>query len=158
MRRKHQKKSPMNADQEQVDPMQVLDPDDFYWTVLRPMEEAATEKRKRRRAQRAFKQHEKAAPDLARNENPVLPLKPGSEQALIQLISDIICTTHHANGWRHLGELGQALRQHYAAIDWSDYGSKKLLNFLEKHAQTFQIKWSAPRHKGASHVWVRLTT
>jgi len=75
---------------------------------------------------------------------------------LLTLIETIIRSTHHAYGWRYLGELGQQLRQQYPTLHWSDYRCKKLIDFLQKYPALFKIKWSAPAHKGASHTWVRI--
>jgi len=83
-------------------------------------------------------------------------LEPLAEDVLVKIIENIIRSTHHAYGYRHLGELGQQLHSMYPALQWSDYGCKKLLDFLQKYPILFKIKWSTPAHHSASHIWVRI--
>jgi hypothetical protein len=142
-------------DLSEVDEALLLDSNWFYWNVIRPDEEAAEELRKKRAERRAAR---KASQEAAAQPKPTPTVTEPApdENGLLIAIDAIIRTTHHAYGYRHLGELGQQLRERYPDLDWSKYGCKKLIDFLQKYPEIFRIKWSAPAHKGAGHVWVRL--
>jgi hypothetical protein len=156
--RKHKKaqSKSKNQDLTQVDEALLLDPDWFYWNVIRPGEKEAEERRQRRAARHAKQKAKAAHADVVEELPAELPAKPQDERELIGVMRDIIETTHHANGWRHLGELGQQLRQRYSDLQWVDYECKRLIDFLQNHPEIFRIKWSAPARKGASAVWVRM--
>src|SRR5688572_30381646 len=96
----------------------LFDPDEFYWTVLRPEEEEAEARRERRR-QRKARQKAKAL-EKAQNPPPSVVLENLPEEAqMVKVIDAMIRTTHHSYGYRHLGELGQMLRGKYADLDWT---------------------------------------
>ncbi len=156
-RKKRKKDRPAEADVTDVDEALLLDSNDFYWTFIRPAEDAAEARTKRRAARRA-RQKARLAEPVTEPEPPVAAeaTERPTEAALIATIERVIRSTHHAYGWRHLGELGQQIRQVYPALQWADYGCKKLLDFLQKYPALFKIKWSSPAHKGASHIWVRI--
>jgi hypothetical protein len=139
----------------QIDEALLLDPNFFYWNFIRPAEKEADELRKRA-ARRARKKANAAENALTEETSADRPAKPQDEDELIRVMRDIIESTHHANGWRHLGELGQQLQARYTDLQWSDYECKKLMDFLQKYPATFRIKWSAPARKGASHMWIRM--
>jgi hypothetical protein len=139
------------------DEQYLPDPDYFYWTIIRPAEEAAENRKAKRAARKAKRAMRPAEPNIGLEPHATTEMAESpTEEALIDAIETIIRATHHAYGWRHLGELGQQLRQRYPTPQWSDYSCKKLLDFLGKYPARFKIKWSAPAHKGASHVWVRI--
>jgi hypothetical protein len=83
---------------------------------------------------------------------------PCSEADILKAIEQVIRQTDKAYGYQHLATIGAYLRQHYPAFKPSDYGCKKLLDLIQRHPEQFRVKWSAPAHKGRSHVWVRLAT
>ena len=146
----------VEIDLSEVDDALLLDPNWFYWNVIRPDEEEADERRRKRaehRAARKARQESAAAHAIP----PIVVQPAPDEQGLLGAVDEIIRTTHHAYGWRHLGELGQQLRQRYSTLDWSVYGCKRLLDFLQKHPERYRLKWSAPSRKNSA-VWVRLAT
>ncbi len=63
-----------------------------------------------------------------------------------------------AYGYQHLSTIGSILRESYSDFSPAHYGYKKLLDIIEVHPERFKIKWSAPAHKGRSHVWGRLAS
>ena len=136
------------------DENQLLDPNYFYWNVIRPAEEEAEERREHRR-QRKERQKAKAL-EKSQNPPPVVFEDLPEEAQMVKVIDAMIRTTHHSYGYRHLGELGQMLREKYADLDWTRYGCKTLREFLEKYPAIFRIKQSAPAHPGKSSTWVRL--
>jgi len=140
------------------DENQLLDPNYFYWNVIRPAEEEAEERRERRERRRQRKARQKAkALEKAQNPPVAVVFEELPEEAqMVKVIDAMIRTTHHSYGYRHLGELGQMLRGKYADLDWTRYGCKKLREFLEKYPAIFRIKQSAPAHPGKSSTWVRL--
>ena len=81
-----------------------------------------------------------------------------SEAILLDEIERIVRMTKKAYGYQHLSTIGQRLRNAFPIYDPKHYGYKKLLHLIEAHPERFKIKWSAPAHKGRSHVWVRLST
>lgn len=81
-----------------------------------------------------------------------------SEAILLDEIERIVRMTKKAYGYQHLSTIGTKLRDIYPDFNPILYGHKKLLNLIEDHPERFKIKWSAPAHKGRSHVWVRLST
>lgn len=81
-----------------------------------------------------------------------------SESKLLDEIESIVRMTTKAYGYQHLSTIGNKLRETYPSFSPTHYGYKKLLNLIEAHPERFKIKWSAPAHKGRSHVWVRLAT
>jgi len=140
------------------DENQLLDPNYFYWNVIRPAEEEAEERRERRERRRQRKARQKAkALEKAQNPPVAVVFEELPEEAqMVKVIDAMIRTTHHSYGYRHLGELGQMLREKYADLDWTRYGCKTLREFLEKYPAIFRIKQSAPAHPGKSSTWVRL--
>jgi hypothetical protein len=78
------------------------------------------------------------------------------EADILNAIEQVIRQTTKAYGYQHLSTIGMYLRQHYPAFNPVDYGCKKLLDLIQRYPERFRIKWSAPAHKGRSHVWVRL--
>ncbi|MEQ8673794.1 MAG: DUF2695 domain-containing protein [Aggregatilineales bacterium] len=81
-----------------------------------------------------------------------------SETDLLDEIERIVRLTKKAYGYQHLSTIGSTLRDCYPDYDPKHYGYKKLLDLIEAYPERFKIKWSAPAHKGRSHVWVRLST
>src|SRR5690606_29744594 len=81
-----------------------------------------------------------------------------SEAALLDEIEHSIRMTKKAYGYQHLSAIGSYLRAHHPDFSPNNYGCKNLLQLIERHPERFRIKWSAPAHKGRSHVWVRLAT
>jgi len=79
-----------------------------------------------------------------------------TEADLVNAIEEIIRKTKKAYGYQHLATIGSDLRNRYPGFSPKQYGYKKLLELIEAHPDRFMIKWSAPAHKGRSHVWVRL--
>jgi hypothetical protein len=89
---------------------------------------------------------------------PPEPVRDYTEDEVLAAIETVIRATTKAYGWRHLGDIGQYLHKAFADFDPATLGCKSLLQLIEKHPNRFKVKWSAPSHKGASHVWVRLAT
>lgn len=81
-----------------------------------------------------------------------------SEDALLDEIEYSIRMTKKAYGYQHLSAIGSYLRTQYPDFSPANYGCKNLLKLIERYPERFRIKWSAPAHKGRSHVWVRLAT
>lgn len=79
-----------------------------------------------------------------------------SESELLDVIEQVIRMTKKAYGYQHLSAIGGYLRAHYPDFSPAGYGCKNLLQLVESYPERFRIKWSAPAHKGRSHVWVRL--
>ncbi len=80
------------------------------------------------------------------------------EKIILDIIEKVIRATTKSYGYQHLSMIGSYLRKHYPDFTPSDYGCRNLLQFIERHPERFKVKWSAPAHRGASHVWVRLST
>jgi len=59
-------------------------------------------------------------------------------------------------GYQHVGMIGAHLKAQWSTFTPSDYGCKTLLELIERYPERFTVKWSAPAHKGRSHVWIRL--
>ncbi|MBN1429361.1 MAG: OST-HTH/LOTUS domain-containing protein [Anaerolineae bacterium] len=113
------------------------------------------------RKNRQKKRKDPTPPPRPKSVQPPLPDEPlvdYTEQDVIVAIEAVIRTTTKAYGWRHLGDIGDYLHQAFADFQPSCCGCKNLLQFIEKHPERFKVKWSAPSKKGASHVWVRLST
>jgi hypothetical protein len=81
-----------------------------------------------------------------------------NESELLDVIEQVIRMTKKAYGYQHLSAIGSYLRAHYPDFSPASYGCKNLLQLIERYPERFRIKWSAPAHKGRSHVWVRLAT
>jgi hypothetical protein len=81
-----------------------------------------------------------------------------SEAALLDEIERSIRMTKKAYGYQHLSAIGSYLRTHHPDFSPANYGCKNLLQLIERYPERFRIKWSAPAHKGRSHIWVRLAT
>lgn len=81
-----------------------------------------------------------------------------SEEALLDEIESCIRMTKKAYGYQHLSAIGSYLRTNHPDFSPANYGCKSLLQLLERYPERFRVKWSAPAHKGRSHVWVRLAT
>ncbi|MBK8027666.1 MAG: OST-HTH/LOTUS domain-containing protein [Chloroflexi bacterium] len=64
--------------------------------------------------------------------------------------------TTKAYGYQHLGMIGTHLKAQWRSFTPSDYGCKTLLELIERYPERIKVKWSAPAHKGRSHVWIRL--
>src|SRR5262245_60588119 len=80
------------------------------------------------------------------------------EKMILDMIEKVVRTTKKSYGYQHLSVIGNYLRQHYPDFTPAAFGCKTLFQFIEKHPERFKVKWSAPAHKGASHVWIRLST
>jgi hypothetical protein len=78
------------------------------------------------------------------------------ESEVLDAIERSIRKTTKAYGYQHLGVIGTDLKAQYSGLKPSDYGCKTLLQLIERYPERFKVKWSAPAHKGRSHVWVRL--
>jgi len=81
-----------------------------------------------------------------------------SESTLLDEIEHSIRMTKKENGYQHLSAIGSYLRTQHPDFSPANYGCKNLLHLIERYPERFRIKWSAPAHKGRSHVWVRLAT
>lgn len=81
-----------------------------------------------------------------------------SEATLLGEIESCIRMTKKAYGYQHLSAIGSYLRTNHPDFSPADYGCKNLLQLIERYPERFRVKWSAPAHKGRSHVWVRLAT
>ncbi|MDX2139592.1 MAG: DUF2695 domain-containing protein [Chloroflexota bacterium] len=81
-----------------------------------------------------------------------------SESDLLNVIEQIVRMTKKAYGYQHLSTIGSYLRTHYPDFSPANYGCKSLLQLIERYPERFKVKWSAPAHKGHSHIWVRLAT
>lgn len=81
-----------------------------------------------------------------------------SESTLLDEIERSIRMTKKAYGYQHLSAIGSYLRTQHPDFSPANYGCKNLLQLIERYPERFRIKWSAPAHKGRSHVWVRLAT
>lgn len=81
-----------------------------------------------------------------------------SEETLLDEIESCIRMTKKAYGYQHLSTIGSYLRTHHPDFSPADYGCKNLRQLIERYPKRFRVKWSAPDHKGRSHVWVRLAT
>lgn len=81
-----------------------------------------------------------------------------SGSSILDAIEQIIRMTKKAYGYQHLSTIGSHIRTHVPSFDPTAYGCKNLLQFIERYPERFKVKWSAPAHKGRSHVWVRLAT
>jgi hypothetical protein len=110
-----------------------------------------TPKKKRKQAQPPKRNRRAEQP-----QPPPEPVREYAEEDILAAIETVIRATTKAYGWRHLGDIGQYLHRANADFEPATFGSKNLLQFIEKHPERFKVKWSAPSHKGASHVWVRL--
>ncbi len=80
------------------------------------------------------------------------------EKMILDVIEKVVRATKKAYGYQHLSVIGSYVRQHYPDFTPAAFGCKTLLQLIEKHPERFKVKWSAPAHKGASHVWIRLST
>ncbi|MBL8166368.1 MAG: DUF2695 domain-containing protein [Anaerolineae bacterium] len=81
---------------------------------------------------------------------------PPSEAEVLDAIEQSVRRTTKAYGYQHLSTIGTHLRAQFSVFSPSDYGCKTLLQLIERHPDRFKVKWSAPAHKGRSHVWIRL--
>jgi hypothetical protein len=79
------------------------------------------------------------------------------EKTILDVIEKVVRATKKAYGYQHLSVIGNHLRRHNPDFTPAAFGCKTLLQFIEKHPERFKVKWSAPAHKGASHVWIRLS-
>lgn len=91
---------------------------------------------------------------------PELPISASSasptEAEVLDAIEHSVRTTTKAYGYQHLGLIGTHLKALWSTFTPSDYGCKTLLQLIERYPERFKVKWSAPAHKGRSHVWIRL--
>ena len=91
---------------------------------------------------------------------PDLPISASSafptEAEVLDAIERSVRMTTKAYGYQHLGMIGTHLKAQWNAFTPSDYGCKTLLQLIERYPERFKVKWSAPAHKGRSHVWIRL--
>ncbi len=94
----------------------------------------------------------------SQSETPVPPSSPPTETEVLDTIEQAIRRTTKAYGYQHLSTIATALREQFGVFEPSDYGCKTLLQLIERYPEHFKVKWSAPAHKGLSHVWVRLAT
>jgi len=83
---------------------------------------------------------------------------PLTESDLLDVIEQIVRMTKKAYGYQHLSTIGSHLRTHHPDFSPTHYGYKNLLQLIERYPERFKVKWSAPAHKGHSHIWVRLAT
>jgi len=81
-----------------------------------------------------------------------------AEADLLNAIEQVVRTTKKAYGYQHLSTIGNCLRTNYPDFSPAHYGCKNLLQLIERYPERFKVKWSAPAHKGRSHVWIRLAT
>lgn len=81
---------------------------------------------------------------------------PPTEADVLDAIEHSVRMTTKAYGYQHLGAIGTHLKAQWSMFTPSDYGCKTLLQLIERYPQRFKVKWSAPAHKGRSHVWIRL--
>ena len=79
-----------------------------------------------------------------------------TEAEVLDAIEQSVRATTKAYGYQHLGMIGAHLKAQWSAFIPSDYGCKTLLQLIERYPERFKVKWSAPAHKGRSHVWIRL--
>jgi hypothetical protein len=79
-----------------------------------------------------------------------------SEAEVLNAIEQSVRRTTKAYGYQHLSTIASHLREQFGVFDPSQYGCKTLLQLIERHQDRFKVKWSAPAHKGRSHVWIRL--
>jgi hypothetical protein len=89
-------------------------------------------------------------PDVSDNSLP--------ETDILDVIEQIVRMTKKAYGYQHLSTIGSYLHTHYPDFSPANYGCKNLLQLIERYPERFKVKWSAPAHKGRSHVWIRLAT
>lgn len=115
----------------------------------------ASEQKKRRRKK---VQQKAPKPKPVQPVPPDPPLSDYSEEDVLDAIEAVVRATTKSYGYRHLSDIASYLRLAFADFQPARYGCKKLLHFIEKHPERFKVKWSAPAHKGRSHVWVRLST
>jgi len=78
------------------------------------------------------------------------------EFAILDAVEQSIRQTTKSYGYQHLATIGEYLRNQFPGFDPAHYGCEKVLNLIERYPDRFKVKWSAPLHKGRSHVWVRL--
>lgn len=94
------------------------------------------------------------------NNIPDLPLSPPSshptEAEVLDAIEQSVRKTTKAYGYQHLSTIAAHVREQFNVFDPSDYGCKTLFQLIERYPDRFTVKWSAPAHKGRSHVWIRL--
>jgi hypothetical protein len=81
-----------------------------------------------------------------------------SETDLLDIIEQVVRMTKKAYGYQHLSTIGSYLHTNYPDFSPAHYGCKNLLQLIERYPERFKVKWSAPAHKGRSHVWIRLAT
>lgn len=79
-----------------------------------------------------------------------------TETEVLDAIEHSVRMTTKAYGYQHVGMIGTHLKAQWSPFTPSDYGCKTLLELIERYPERFTVKWSAPAHKGRSHVWIRL--
>lgn len=92
----------------------------------------------------------------SQSETPVPPSSSPTEAEVLDAIEQSVRRTTKAYGYQHLSTIATDLREHFGGFEPSDYGCKTLLQLFERYPERFKVKWSAPAHKGRSHVWVRM--